>query len=385
MEPGTLAKGTDAAQLDYAPQPAVGDVMLTRAGGTVIITRRPSVRRTWQALWPLATVTGPILGVLLTGPHALALVSSPGQAVACAAAVVTGLAASLPGLALAIHPIRWEVTAAGITLTARRMTRVVHEVYPRETLIDVRVERVRLKNRLLKQRGVVTVNALGGRLFHTGGRPAELAFIAQAFRDGLGLDRDPLGELAFPPPPPRWRSRVQRRIGRRNVVVTLRPPVLGRLGWSAIAATLAASAAAAVTAKGTHLWVSFALPSVSVPTLAMLALSIPTLLCLTLAYHVRRTVTLEVNDGGLHLSEESLFRPAWESWPFHRLGRFRVDARGRRADLTLLLGGGTSTLLVAGGPSVDVQYMRDTLARSVDRLVSPPPTGPVDWVDIRPR
>jgi hypothetical protein len=207
-EQGTTAEATGQPQLEYAAQPAVGDVVMTRSGGVTIVVRRPNAWRIAGTLWPIVLALVAI-GAVTLNPSGRA-VSVP-NVVFCVVAILGASVGTVPGLVYACHPVRWEVSPTGITVTARRVAHVVHHRYARFDIADVRVERVQVQNHLFKRTAVVTVTPYGARRVHCYGRRAELDFVAQAFRDGLGLGSDPLGESGFPVPP-RW-SRTTRLIG----------------------------------------------------------------------------------------------------------------------------------------------------------------------------
>ncbi len=362
-------------QLDYAPQPAVGDVTLTRADGVTIVTRRPSWRRVGIALLPLGAALA-VAALVLAGTYVKPL----SKAIAAAdvpwagwIVVVVGVAGSVRPLVVAANPIRWTVTPDGIELTLRRPMQVVHEAYPRAGIADVRVERVRVKDQLFKRLALVTLNPAGGRLVHLRGRRAELAFVAEAFRDGLGLAPDPFGEAAFPPPP-RW-GRVQRRIGLRSVGVTLRPPRLGRPGAVIILGVLDA---AGVAAAALSRMPESRLPLDASSLWGLLLLATVGVACGLLAavHHLRRRVTIDLTPSGLTLTERSLIRPARASWPIARVASLATTDRsgGRRADLWITLQSGAVEPLIQNGPGPEVRFVYQTLSVALQRI-RPVPVG----------
>lgn len=364
-----------ALPLEYAAQSAVGDVTLTRVDGVTTVTRRPSWGRVLEALWPVVAVAVPVLAVLSV-PLFRNPIPGPLLAVFGLLAASLGVGASLPGLILACHPIRWEVSPTGIVLTARRATRVIHEHYPATTVVDVRVERVRLNTQIVKRSGLVTVNPVGGLLLHARASRAELALMAQAFRDGLGLGPDPLG-IAEYPTRPRW-SVTDRRIGRDADVVTVnsaRLP-LDAVVAPAILAGVFVVATALVHGLGPAGGSWSAALAVGGATVAGAAL--PGAGGLLLLYRLRRRVTIEMSATGVTLSEASLVRPGREAWPSARIVGPLLSIRpgGRRADLSLQLTDAPPAVLIANGPARDVRYVHDGLAVALGRRRGQPQPQP---------
>ena len=360
------------APLEYAPQPAVGDVTLVRgADGVTVVTLRSSWRRIGRALWPATALATAVIALLAFNTvlswHAPRSAMPVESAVIIAGvAVVVAVGSSARPLVQAMHPIRWEASPQGVHVTLRRPAQVFTEQYPAAALADFRVERVRLKNKMvLKRSGLVAVGPRGQRVVHLFGPPAELACIAGAFRDALGIGPDPLGEAAFGPPPPWW-SAVRRQVGRASVAVTLRPV---RLPVDALAvvvpATLAGVATAVLEWHADLLpWATAAAAGAAVATAVALLLGG----LLLLVHRLRRTVSVAVDPAHLTLTEQTLIRPAVERWPTQRVAGVRMADRGRRGDLLLDLIDGTTVSLLTNQPIRAVRYMRDTLVVGLARV-----------------
>jgi hypothetical protein len=371
--------------LDYAPQPSVGDVTLSRSGGVTVVTRRASLRRVGRALvFPLIyLLTG--IAVFALGQVARRHSFLADNGVELAILSLVFVASTLPRVFHACQSIRWQVTTTGIEVQFRGIRQVIYAAYPRARIADVRVERQRIKNQqLFKRPALVAIGPTGTRMILTFGTRAELAFMAEAFRDALVTGTDPLREATLPRPPQDRFSRVATRIGRDNVEVTVRPPVLGRSGLVIIGAAVAGCVVAAyMVVHGSAVTHDESLKPLFV-TLAGLGVSVATTLLLSLIYHVRRTITIEVNPAGMHLSERALFRPGRESWPLHRVGLLSVDIDGRRATFTVRLGGIAMPAVQISGQSSDLEYVRDLLAAAIDRIVAPREQTSDDYVDLRP-
>ena len=370
-----------AEPLEYAPEPAVGDVTLTRSGdGDIVVTLRPSWWRVGRVLLP---VTAYPFGAFLVTVGLFVGTRGRSQDPSWWPMIfgVTGftfvlaLGGSTVALTVALNPIVWTVNRVGIAVAFRRPTRIVHQRFPAAGIADVRVERLRIGNHLWKRLALAAVDPTGERAVHTLGRRAELEVMARAFRDGLGLGDDPLGEVGLPPPPPR-RSRCERQVGRDTVEVELRPPRVGFAGWILIGLIPAAGGIAAhlnrQPAPGTH-----PAPVFTAAGLTVLAGAFLTTIALAVLYRFRRTTTITVCTRDVTLSEQSLVRPGRETWPIARVVGPSLTVRpgGRRADLSLSLTDGTSAPLVINGPARDVRYIHDTLAVALARHA--PATSPV--------
>ena len=361
------------AQLDYAPQPAVGDVTVGRGpDGVTVVTLRSSWRRVGRALWPATALAAVVIALLAFNtvlswhaPRSAMPVESAVVVTRVTAVVVVG--SSARPLVQAMHPIRWEASPHGVHVTLRRPAQVFNEQYPAAALADFRVERVRLKNKMVfKRSGLVAIGPLGQRVVHLFGPPAELACIAGAFRDALGIGPDPLGEAAFGPPPPPWWSAVRRQVGRANVAVTLRPV---RLPVDALAVGVPATLAGGATSvlechAGLLPWATAAAAGAAVAAAVALLLGGG----LLLVYRLRRTVSVAVDPAHLTLTEQTLIRPAVERWPTQRVAGVRMAECGRRGNLLLDLIDGTTVPLLTGQPIRAVRTMHDTLVVGLARV-----------------
>jgi hypothetical protein len=225
-------------QLEYAPQPSVGDLTLSRREGVVTIHVRAGWRRIFRAGWGLAFCAifalTPLVYLLLTPfkiNDAVPLIIVAGFSLFC------GVATSVKPLLFTLRGHRWVASATGLKFTGRRLTDIVNEVYPRNTIAELCVDRVRLKDRLFKRRGLVIIQPNSGQILILFRTSAELNFACQSFKEALNLPPDPLGKLQYPKPP-KW-SRVKRRLTLDGVVLTLFPPQIGAAGVFLILLSLA--------------------------------------------------------------------------------------------------------------------------------------------------
>src|SRR5438270_2750791 len=232
--------------LEYAPAPsALSGVTLSAApGGAAVITIHPTLRR---VLRPILLF---LLQIALISPLVLInLLSSRGRRNPWPEQIIiwSGLFAVffllkfVQQMVHVLHPARWEVDVRGITFTGRRLSDVVQQRWPREHIADLVVQRIRLKDQMLKRRSLVLVGRSGVKVVLARGTRAELDFLHATFRSALQLPPDPLHEADYPPAPPWW-SRVSRRIIPGGVVITVRP----RIPWLLAAMFLPALLAAVV-------------------------------------------------------------------------------------------------------------------------------------------
>ena len=375
------------APLDYAPQPAVGDVTLDRGtDGATIVTVRASGRRFATAMAPGLAIAGTVLAVLgvtaaVYGFGRRSPLPADNAVLVAGLCVLIFVGAYLPAASRALYPIRWQVSRGGIDVAFRRPTHVATETYPAANVADVRVERIKLKNQLRKRPGLVVITPAGQRVVHRFGPRHELAFMATAFRDALGIGPDPLGEAALPPPLPWWRA-VERQVGRTDLAVTL-----GAERWPADGLAIAVPAVVAGVGvyagdRALHLVQFTALASA---VGAMVVASLVAGGAVLLVQRLRRAVTVAVAQDHVTLVEQRLVRPGREQWPTAQVKGLRLDPRRHgRADLSLVLVDGTSISLLDRHPLDAARYAHDVLSAGLNRARPVPPpslAGPLSpWV-----
>jgi hypothetical protein len=224
--------------LEYAPQPNVGDLTLSRRDGVVTIQVLAGWRRILRAGWSLILCL-----IFMAVPLAFLILlpakinDAPPIITVVSFSLIWGIATSIKPLLFTLRGHRWVASPTQLEFTGRRLTDIVNEVYPRNVIADLRVERVRMKNRILKRRGLVVIKPDGNKVVILFGTPAELDFACQTFKDALNLPSDPLGESHYQKPP-RW-SRIKRRVTLDGVVLTLFPPRIGIDGVLLILLSLA--------------------------------------------------------------------------------------------------------------------------------------------------
>lgn len=360
------------SRLDYAPEPAVGSISLTRVGDASVITMRPSWQRALRAMGGVGMVIVPgIVFVLLNAwvwPTRSVAPSVPWIAFGCYVLLVLGT--NVQPLFTAMNAIEWTVDSSGIKARSRRPTQVLVEICPRAGIADVRVERTRLKTMVLKRPGLVVINPGGQRFVHSWGTQAELLFMARAFKEALGMGDDPLGESRFSTKP--RGSPVQRRIGQRLVVLTVRPPLVGAIGWLVIVAVLVAMA-----------WYDWhvaqeperrsGIPHLATYVIAAIIAVIAGGLPLQWLYKIRRQSTIARGVDGISLTEHALLRPGYEFWPAERVAGLSLRVTGKRADLLLHLVDQSAIPLISGGLTRDVRYIHESLSCGMPMTIAASP------------
>jgi hypothetical protein len=347
------------ALLEYSPQPAVGDVIVDRSGDATIVILNGSFKRVLRPAATAAVV--PVIGAILLLTTDMGSSSRTLNFVWVAVLVLVTTGAVAKGVFIALQPVRWTIGANGVLVRLKTPSRIVEQLYPRIDFTDVRVERVKLKTMLLRRPALIAVRPDGGRVAHCFASRPELAFMADAFRRGLGLDDDPLGENAFAPLP--RRSRIARRVGLHNVAVGMKPPVIGKIGWAFLA--VAVPTILIGCGKLSENW-SKAVPA-SLYILLLIFGILPIWLPLAAIHAVRRRILIELTADTLTLNEKAFLRPAHESWPLARIRSIALDG-GLFVNLIDDL---PAPLLTFGRPA-DLRAIHDTLQVGLQRARSAP-------------
>jgi hypothetical protein len=152
----TIPSG-DAAQptLEYAPAAStVPGVTLSATGnGAVVVTVHPTARR---LLRPVITfllqmaIVAPTIAVYLFLPTGRRDTWPVWLVVFCIGFGLLTVITFFQRLVHVLHPIRWEVDPSGIAMTARRLSDVIQQRWPRQHIFDLAVERIRVKEQMFK-------------------------------------------------------------------------------------------------------------------------------------------------------------------------------------------------------------------------------------------
>ena len=310
--------------LEYATEPSVGGLALTRTADGVTVVVRPTRRRVLAALG-----VGLTFVLVAVGLAAFAVVGGfssssrrtasvdPGLLITAAFLAVTGIASAVPALVSALHGATWEATPVGAAYTGRRWNGIVRQVFPAAEVAAVRVERVRIKGHVARRRSVVLVGPNGRRRVVAYGTADEQAFLAAALAAGLGRPADPMHVARYPADPPR-RTRLLRVVNPFGVAVVRRPPAVGwvGLGWLAVAAVAAVVTIRLVVDAHPDPFAGSMTAEDVVVTAVVFALAGG--LGLLGLYRLRRTTTVTAAAGGVTVSEQSPIRPGWPTG--HRTG-----------------------------------------------------------------
>jgi hypothetical protein len=268
------------------------------------------------------------------------------------------------------------VDAKGITFSGRQATSIVEQHFPRATIADLCVERMRIQNQAIRHLGISIIKPDGQKIVILRRPRAELDFVCQAMRTALELGDDPLGKSQYPRLP-RF-SRIKHRLTADGVALTLFP---SRLGWDGV--MLAAACCAGVLAvdyyilqKQPGLGDAETLSLWGMLRAGALAACV-TALALLARYRFRRAITLAWTANTLHLNERSLFTPCAISWSGDRIDSIRIEtsAKARRSSLVLRLRDETDVMLIKDQASRTVGLAEAMLKTAMCRS-KPVPANP---------
>src|SRR5581483_11097900 len=162
----------------------------------------PTARRILRPVWAFAgflVISGLIAGGIL---YAYRNDTLPvGTLVWPGLLLLVGAYQLLAQLVRVFHGVRWEVDETTVVLVVRSLTGVTRAGWPRASVADVRVQRVKLPGQSLKTRHVVLESAAGHKLAIASGSRRELDALCAVLREVLGLPADPADESTYPPRP----------------------------------------------------------------------------------------------------------------------------------------------------------------------------------------
>jgi hypothetical protein len=226
-----------------------------------------------------------------------------------------------------LNPIVLELDAQRLVCSARRLSAVVHNEYPRAQIADARVDKLRLKDQVFRRRYLVIRLMNGQEVALVRASRKDLEYLAAQLREGLGLGPDPLGAARYPPIPRTFRGTM--RVVPDSLLLTLGPR-RWRVGLTVgvVAALLWVIAENIIGARQVG-WIS---QGWSMPLVRAAAVGMITGVSLgSAAGMFRRTSVLAVHSGRLILHETGL-RPCHVEWNAQELWQVQVihPTQGRR-------------------------------------------------------
>ena len=191
-----------SSTVEYAPQALCGSVELRRTATMASVTIRPTSSRILPGLISPLVLTA-FGGGLYWLIYTLAGTSGPrGWGILTFPLIFAGIGAVQAVFTLwrVIHPILFEVTGESLTYRWRTLTEAKSLAWPRPHIKNVRVERIRIQNEVLKRWSLVLHLLSGGKIVIFLARREELEVIAKALNEALGVSTADHPAMAIPKP-----------------------------------------------------------------------------------------------------------------------------------------------------------------------------------------
>jgi len=341
---------SDQPPLEYAARPAVGHVVVHRTADRTTLTLLPDRSRIIRALgifaiWVLVSVGFFAFTMYFNPPR-----YEPWGLYVCALLPLVGGAWQLAlQLIFLLNPIVLELEPQRLVCSARKVSAVVHNEYSRAQIADVRVDKLRLKDHLVRRWYLVIRLTSGLDVALVRASRKELAFLAGQLREALGLGPDPLGAGRYPPTPNSFRGTM--RLIPNGLFLTLGPRrwLIGLTVGGVLALLWLAVQPIAANQLGwtfSHGW--------SMPLLGATAIGmIGGVIAGSASGIFRRSSILAVQSGRLILHETGL-RPCHVEWNARELRQIQVvhsTQRGRPVLAIIPMSGQTVTALQGERPA----------------------------------
>ncbi len=217
-------------------------------------------------------------------------------------------------------PIKFDVQAGGLTLHWRGIKTQNTLTWPADQILSISARRIRIKQAILKRRGLVIEDRRAQRLVFSAGA-AELETIAQHLRQALNLSAHEPPAMT-PAPPPRCRFKRNRFQG--GVHIAIPPPRNPFLFAAVLLFSL-------FTATLCYFYLTHLLGagySASIDGLLVILALFAALAVLFIFYFIfdnfRRKTIIAANPSRLMILERSMIRPLTVEIPVARLSKLAV-------------------------------------------------------------
>jgi hypothetical protein len=346
--------------LEYAAHPAVGHVVVHRAPDRMTLTLLPDRRRILVAvgvfgIWVLISATFFVFTMYFNPPR----YEPWGLYVCSLLPLVAGAWQLAIQLIFLLNPIVLEVEPLRLVCSARKISAVVHNEYPRAQIADVRTDKLRLKDHLVRRRYLVIRLTNGQDLALLRASRKDLEFLAAQLREGLGLGPDPLGAARYPPTPSAFRGTM--RLIPNGLVLTLAPRrwLIGLIAGGALGLAWLLLEPIVTAQRGWTISHDWTMPLLGAAAMGMIG----GVIVVSASAMFRRSSALAVHDGRLILHETGL-RPCHVEWTARELRQVQMvqpTSQGGPPGLAIIPLSGQTVIALQGERAATLEWIATCL------------------------